>query len=404
MYIQRALEETVLKTSEVFPIVLITGPRQVGKTTLLKKLAETSRKYVTLDNPIVRDIAVNDPALFIQRYTPPVIIDEIQYAPELLPYIKMYVDEHKNKGDFWLTGSQMFHLMKNVSESLAGRVGVINMLGLSTNEIMGNKSIPYKTDSKILFDRLNNSKKQDLKEVYNRIFKGSMPALYEVEQDLEMFYSSYVNTYLQRDIKDLTQVGDELAFMRFMSCCAARSSQKVNYADMAKDVGISPPTAKQWLSILVSSGIVVLIEPYFNNTLKRIIKSPNLYFLDTGLCAYLTRWTSSETLEISAMSGAFFETYVVSEIIKSYYNAGKRPPIFYYRDTDNKEIDLIIEQDNILCPIEIKKSGSPKKDAIRHFGVLGKTGKQIGTGNVICLCSDIMPIDKNNYFVPVWMI
>jgi len=404
MYINRDLEKVVLRTSEVFPVVLITGPRQVGKTTMLKKLAEDERKYVTLDNPMARDIAVNDPELFVQRYAPPVIIDEIQYAPQLLPYIKMYVDEHKNKGDFWLTGSQMFHLMKNVSESLAGRVGVINMLGLSNSEIKGYKGTPYRTDLETLYNKLKIAPKQDLKEVYNRIFKGSMPALYETEQDLEIYYSSYVNTYLQRDIKDLTQVGDELAFMRFMVCCAARTSQMVNYADMAKDVGISPPTAKQWLSVLVSSGIVTLVEPYFNNALKRIIKSPNMYFLDTGLCAYLTRWTSSETLEISAMSGAFFETYVVGEIIKSYYNAGKRPPIFYYRDTDNKEIDLIIEQDNILYPIEIKKSGSPKKDAVKHFAILEKTGKQVGSGNVICLCSDILPIDKKNYFVPVWLL
>lgn len=404
MYINRDLEKVVLRTSEAFPVVLVTGPRQVGKTTMLVKLAEGGRKYVTLDNPMARDIAVNDPALFVQRYAPPVIIDEIQYAPQLLPYIKMYVDKHKNKGDFWLTGSQMFHLMKNVSESLAGRVGVINMLGLSNSEIKGYIGTPYKTDFETLADKLYIAPKQDLKEVYNRIFKGSMPALYETEQELEMYYSSYVNTYLQRDIKDLTQVGDELAFMRFMICCAARTSQMVNYADMAKDVGISPPTAKQWLSILVSSGIVTLVEPYFNNALKRIIKSPNMYFLDTGLCAYLTRWTSSETLEVSAMSGAFFETYVVDEIIKSYYNAGKRPPIFYYRDTDKKEIDLVIEQDNILYPIEIKKSGSPKKDAIKHFAILGKTGKQVGTGNVICLCSDIMPIDKKNYFVPVWVL
>ena len=404
MYISRDLEKIVTRTSEAFPVVLVTGPRQAGKTTMLEKLAEDGRKYVTLDNPMAREIAINEPELFMQRYTPPVIIDEIQYAPELLPYIKMYVDKHKNKGDFWLTGSQMFHLMKNVSESLAGRVGVISMLGLSTSEIKGHKGTPYKTDFKNLSEKLNIADKQDLKEVYRRIFKGSMPALYETEQDLEIYYSSYVNTYLQRDIRDLTQVGDELAFMRFMTCCAARTSQMVNYADMAKDIGISPPTAKQWLSILVSSGIITLVEPYFNNNLKRIIKSPNMYFVDTGLCAYLTRWASSETLEISAMSGAFFETYVVVEIIKSYYNAGKRPPIFYYRDTDNREIDLIIEQDNILYPIEIKKSGSPKKDAIKHFGLLEKTGKHVGTGNVICLCSDVLPIDKNNYFVPVWLI
>ncbi len=404
MYIDRNMESVILDANKAFPVLLITGPRQVGKTTMLKKLAENGRKYVTLDNPMAREIAVKDPELFMQRYEPPIIIDEIQYAPELLPYIKMYVDEHKSKGDFWLTGSQMFHLMKNVSESLAGRVGIINMLGLSTNEIKGNTGAPYKTDFNSLYEKMKITNKQGLVEVYDRIFKGSMPALYETEQNLELFYSSYVDSYLQRDIKDLTQVGDELAFMRFMVCCAARTSQMVNYADIAKDVGISPPTAKQWLSILVSSGIVVLIEPYFNNALKRIIKAPNMYFLDTGLCAYLTRWTSSETLEVSAMSGAFFETYVVSEIIKSYYNAGKRPPIFYYRDTDNKEIDLIIEQDNILYPIEIKKSGNPKRDATKHFEVLEKTGKEIGTGNVICLCSDILPIDKNNYFVPVWLI
>lgn len=404
MYINRNLEKVILKANQTFPVVLVTGPRQVGKTTLLENLADGKRKYVTLDNPIIRELAVTDPELFIQRYSPPVTIDEIQYAPELLPYIKIYVDEHKNKGDFWLTGSQMFHLMKNVSESLAGRACVISMLGLSSSEISGYEGTPFKTDFAALSEKLSVAKKQDLVEVYTRIFKGSMPALYETEQDMELYYSSYVNTYLQRDIKDLTQVGDELAFMRFMTCCAARTSQMVNYADIAKDVGISPPTAKQWLSILVSSGIVVLIEPYFNNALKRIIKSPNMYFLDTGLCAYLTRWTNSETLEVSAMSGAFFETYVVSEIIKSYYNAGKRPPIFYYRDTDNKEIDLIIEQDNTLYPIEIKKSGSPKKDSIKHFGMLEKTGKQIGTGNVICMCSDIIPIDKNNYFVPVWLI
>ncbi len=404
MYIKRELEQVIRATSRVYPVVLLTGPRQVGKTTLLERLAEENRTYVSLDDPMIRELAIREPALFLQRYTPPLIIDEIQYAPELLSYIKLYVDTHKRKGDFWLTGSQMFHLMKGVSESLAGRVGIINMLGLSQSEILGREGVPYQTDYPSLLQKLKERSPQDLKAVFGRIFKGSMPALYEQEQDVELYYASYVNTYLQRDIRDLTQVGDEMAYMRFMVCCAARTSQIVNYSELAKDVGISAPTAKQWLSILVSSGIVTLVEPYFNNALKRIIKAPNMYFLDTGLCAYLTRWSSAETLEVSAMSGAFFETYVVSEIIKTYYNAGKRAPIFYYRDSDQKEIDLIIEKDQILYPIEIKKSASPKADAVRHFKVLEKTGKHVGTGNVICLSTDLLPMDEQNFCVPVGLI
>lgn len=411
MYIKRHLENIILEVNRVFPVLLVTGPRQVGKTTLLEKLAEEGRSYVTLDNPLLRELAKNDPALFIERYAPPVIIDEIQYAPELLPHIKMYVDSHKDptngirgKGLFWLAGSQTPFLMKQASESLAGRVGVIQMQGLSTAEIQGCAGGHFQTEPKKLLDRLKERTPMGLKEVYERIYKGSMPTLYEKPQDLEFYYASYVNTYLQRDIRELTQVGDENAFMRFMTACAARTSQMVNYSDLAKDVGISSPTAKQWLSILVSSGIVVLVEPYFNNALKRIVKAPNMYFMDTGLCAYLTRWSSSETLEVSAMSGAFFETYVVSEIIKSHYNAGKRPPIFYYRDSDQKEIDLIIEQDGMLFPIEIKKSGSPKRDAIKHFSTLEKTGKPLGPGSVICLSSEFLPIDEKNNIVPVWLI
>jgi len=404
MYIHRSLETVVEKTTKSFPVVLITGPRQVGKTTMLKQLANGQRTYITLDNPLVREFAKSEPALFLQRYTPPVIIDEIQYAPELLPYIKMYVDEHKRKGDFWLTGSQTFHLMKNVSESLAGRVGIINMLGLSNSELSNQPAQPYKTDLNSLIEKASHAKPQSLKEVFNRIYKGSMPALYETEQDIEQYYASYVNTYLQRDIRDLSQVGNEMDFLRFLTCCAARTGQMVNYSDIAKDVGISPPTAKQWLSILVSSGIIYLVEPYYNNTLKRIIKSPNMYFMDTGLCAYLARWNNPEALEVSAMAGAFFETYVVAEIIKSYYHAGKRPPIYYYRDTDGKEIDLIIEENGTLYPIEIKKSASPKKDAVRHFSVLEKTGNKVGYGNVICLSDSVLPIDSNNAMVPVWLI
>ncbi len=405
MYIPRALENTVLSIQNSFPVLLITGPRQIGKTTMLKKLSTPDRQYVTLDDPLLRDLAVTDPALFLQRFQPPVIIDEIQYAPALLPHIKMLVDQNRRNGDFWLTGSQMFHLMKNASESLAGRVGIVNMLGLSMSETTAQCSSPYSTRPEFLLPKAKTVRQHSLTEMFSTIFKGSMPALYVDESiNTDIFFSSYVQTYLQRDVKDLTQVGDELTFFRFVVAVAARTGQMVNYAELAKDTGISAPTAKQWLSILISSGLVALIEPYFNNVLKRIIKSPKMYFLDTGLCAYLTKWTTPEALEAGAMSGAFFETWVVSEIIKSYYNAGKRPPLYYYRDKDQKEIDLIIHENNILYPIEIKKSGNPGKTALKHFEVLKHSSLEIGTGNIICLANDLLPIDKSNWYVPAWMI
>lgn len=404
MFIERALESIVKEVSETFPVLLVTGPRQVGKTTLLEHVADDNRKYVSLDDPVARSLAINEPSLFLQRYEPPVIIDEIQYAPELLPYIKIHVDRNKQNGDFWLTGSQMFQMMKGVSESLAGRVGIIPMQGLSLSELNNIPNEPYTTDVGRLMNRLSFVKKMSLKAIYDIIHKGSMPVLQTTEQSIERFYASYVDTYVHRDVRDLTQVADEMQFQRFLTACAARTSQMINYSELAKDVGISSPTAKSWLSILVTSGIVVLVEPYFNNALKRIVKAPNMYFMDTGLCAYLTRWTTSESLEISAMSGAFFETFVVSEIIKSYLNEGRRPPIYYYRDSDQKEIDIVIEENGKLQPIEIKKSANPKKNAVRHFPVLQKTGKEVLTGSVICMSDDLLPITEANWAVPIWLI
>lgn len=404
MFIKRALESVVKEISDTYPVLLVTGPRQVGKTTLLEHLADESRKYVTLDDPIARRLAKEEPLLFLQRYEPPVIIDEIQYAPELLPYIKIHVDKNKKMGDFWLTGSQMFQMMKGVSESLAGRVGILPMLGLSLSELNGIPNEFYTNDSKRLLYRLKSANKMNLKEIYQVIYKGAMPSVHIREQNIERYYASYVDTYVHRDIRDLTQVADEMQFQRFLTACAARTSQMVNYSELAKDVGISSPTAKNWLSLLVTTGLVVLVEPYFNNTLKRIVKAPNMYFMDTGLCAYLTRWTSSESLEVSAMSGAFFETFVVSEIIKSYLNAGKRPPLFYYRDSDQKEIDLIIENDGNLQPIEIKKTANPKRNAGRHFSVLNKVDKKHTEGSIICMCEDLTPLTNDIWAVPVWLI
>ena len=422
-YIKRAVEDTIARVSKMFPILLVTGPRQVGKTTLLLKMAEAqqndgiARKYVTLDDPDVRYLAKHDPALFLQRYSPPVLIDEIQYAPELLPYIKMSVDRSRKKGDFWITGSQAFHLMKNVSESLAGRVGIINLLGLSDAEIYQEPSEPFQTDAEYLMKHLSIKRKRDLNEIYRRIFKGSMPELYADENvDWETYYRSYVDTYLQRDIRDLTQVADEMQFYNFMTIVAAQTSKPVVYEELANATGISAPTAKKWLSILVSSHIIALVQPFHNNVLKRVVKMPLIHFLDTGLAAYLLKWGNPEALEKGAMSGAFFESYVFSEIYKSYLNAGKEPPIFYYRDKDKKEIDLLLYQNGVLSPVEIKKSASPGKAAIKNFKVLEPITAEpahagleslkveIGTGSVICMANDLLPLDEKNWYVPVWLI
>ena len=404
VYIKRELEQVVLRANEMFPVVMVTGPRQVGKTTMLEKLAEEGRNYVSLDSRINREMAINEPELFLQRFPPPVLIDEFQYAKELLPYIKIRVDQEKRNGDYWLTGSQMFHMMKQASESLAGRVAIIPMQGLSISELDGVPGGAFICNPAEWLERAKVRKPKDLKAVYGHIFTGSFPRSHSGAFDRELFFSSYVDTYLQRDIRELTQVGDEMAFLRFMTACAARTGGLLNYAELAKDVGVSAPTAKHWLSILITCGIVVLIEPYFNNALKRIVKAPKMYFMDTGLCAYLTKWNSPDTLEVSAMTGQFFETYAISEIIKSYYNAGKRPPIFYYRDTDQKEIDLILEADNTLYPFEIKKSASPNRDAVRHFDTLQRTKKDVGSGGVICMTDSVYPITKDHYYVPIWLI
>ena len=414
MYVPRAIEPVVSSIAKAFPVLLVTGPRQVGKTTLLKHIAEAGRdlaqppgrNYVTLDDPLQRRLAVEEPELFLERFEAPVIIDEIQYAPGILPYIKMRVDRDGTKGAYWLTGSQIFHLMRDASESLAGRVGIVHLLGLSQAEIAGRPSVPFLPTKEFLATKRRGTEKGSLTEVFTAIQRGSLPALYAGEKrpDVEQYYSSYVQAYLQGDIKDLMQVGDELAFLRFLTAAAARTGQMLQYADLARDIGISQPTAKKWLSLLVTSGIVTLVEPWHDNTLTRMIKAPKLYFLDTGLAAYLTRWTSPEALEAGASAGAFFETFVVSEVMKSWYNAGKTPPVFYYRDKDRNEIDLILESDGEIHPVEIKKSANPGKDAIAAFRVLANAGKSVGSGGVVCCASEYLPLDAKNSIVPWWMV
>jgi hypothetical protein len=362
---------------------------------------------VTLDDPKLSALAREEPELFLQRFKPPVFIDEIQYAPELLPYIKILVDLEQEKGMFWLTGSQQFQLMKGVTESLAGRVGIVNMLGLSLKELQGSGSEapPFLPTPGQLEHRLKLSPCLSLPEVYHLIWRGAFPAVALNENaDHDLFYRSYIQTYLQRDVRDLANVGDESSFLKFLRSVAARTGQLLNMSDMARDASVSVPTAKRWLSILETSGIIYLLEPYHSNTTKRLVKAPKLYFLDTGLCSYLTEWTSPETLEAGAMSGAMLETFILIEILKSYWHNGKRAPLYYFRDKDKKEIDLLIVQDNRIYPLEFKKSASPDMRMVKQFSLLGQLEQSTAQGGVICLSSTLLPLSKEVNAIPVGLL
>jgi hypothetical protein len=404
MYLPRTIEGFLKRAARHFPVILITGARQVGKTTLLKNLAEPERKYISLDDPVILELARTDPALFLQRYTPPVIIDEIQYAPELLPYIKMTVDRTGRKNLFWLTGSQHFHLMKGVTESLAGRVGILNLLGFSFKESKGNgldvkPFLPKRKFKNIKPVRLS------LMDIYSHIFRGTYPALHvDPEMDRNLFYSSYVQTYLQRDVADLINVGNRLSFIRFLKAVAARTAQLLNVSDLARDADIAPNTAKKWLSVLQASGIVYILQPFYTNLSKRLIKTPKIYFLDPGLCAWLTEWSSPETLEAGALSGAIFETWIFTEILKSWLHNGLEPSFYYYHDKDKREIDLLIFKDRTVYPVEIKKTASPHRDMVKVFDTLRRLKLNIGTGCLICLNEDILPLKEDVYALPAGMV
>jgi len=404
-YIKRSLEKIVEKLTNEYPAIMITGPRQVGKTTMLIKLMEgTNRKYVSLDDLTNRALAKNDPEMFFQIHKPPILIDEVQYAPEIFPYIKILIDKNKNPGDFWLTGSQAFHMMDLTKESLAGRIAVLHMSSLSQYEIYGSgDSSPFIVDLSNVQNRLREP--ADTPEIFNRIFTGSMPSVVSGKySDINIFYSSYLSTYIERDVKALSGEIDSLNFLKFITVVAGRCSQMINVAEIAKDSDIDQIQAKNWLNILEKSDIIFYLHPYSNNLLKRTVTKPKLYFFDTGLVSYLTKWSSPETLENGAMSGAILENYVVSEIVKSYHNSAKDAFIYYYRDKDTKEIDVILEADGMISPIEIKKTANPGTELINVFKVLDKGAVKRGKGAILCMKQDITAIDKNNLVIPIWKI
>lgn len=405
-YIPRSLEKVVNEVTKEYPVVLVTGPRQVGKTTMLQKLMEgTDRGYVSLDDLNERNLAKTDPELFLQLHKPPVLIDEVQYAPELFTYIKIHVDKKHKPGDFWLTGSQVFKLMHGVQESLAGRVAVLSLTSLSQAEISGGKQEPFTVDLNSLAEREKERKKADAGDVFDRIFKGSMPAIVSgLNSNSQIFYSSYLSTYIERDVKELSDAIDSLKFFRFITAVAARCGQMLNVAEIARDADINQKQAKDWLGILETLGIIFYLHPYSNNLLKRLVKTPKLYFYDTGIVCYLTKWSNAETLKSGAMNGAVLENYVVAEIMKTYLNSGKEPFMYYYRDKDLKEIDIVLEHDGVLNPIEIKKTSNPGTELTRVFSLLDKSSTPRSKGAVICLKPNLGALDSDNYIVPVWMI
>ena len=402
-YIKRELERKFLKMNDFFKAVLVTGARQVGKTTMLKHLAEgTNRTYVSLDNAMVRELAQKDPVLFFQTYKPPILIDEIQKAPELFEQIKIMCDESEEKGRFWLTGSQQFNMMKKVRETLAGRIGITELYGLSQREkdgIVFDDELDFSLDK--LQARQQKAGKNDVIKVFRHIWEGGMPQVIGVDEEMRNeYFNSYIDTYLMRDVTEVGGITDAVKFRKFLSGCAALVAEQINYATLAESAEISAPTAREWLKILQGLHIIYLLEPYSNNELKRLSKTPKLYFCDTGLCAYLSMWLTPETLLSGAASGHYYENYVVIELVKNYAYAKSKVNLTYYRDSNLKEIDILVEDNDIIHPLEIKKSANPDKREIKKFSLIDKSALKHGNGGIVCMCEEPLPIDEKNCFIP----
>ena len=406
-YIHRTMEQQIINASHYYPVIMVCGQRQVGKSTMLNHLKDENRRYVSLDDRNARRLAHEDPDLFFDTYGFPIIIDEFQKEPAILEKIKDIVDKlayegKDNNGLFWLTGSQKFKMMKNITESLAGRVAVFELSSFTQAELSGKNGEVFIPDNEIL-----KKKKVDVltvKEVYERIFKGGMPKINTTNIDREKYYSDYINTYLERDIRELEQVGKLNEFYDFLVYMASRTAQELKYEDISKSIGVSSPTIKSWVTILERSGIIYILRPYYSKLTDRLVKTPKVYFMDTGLAAYLCRWPNAETLANGNMDGAFLETFVVTEILKNYYNNGKTANnLYYYRDIDKKEIDLLIVDAENIYPIEVKKNKSPNHPD-KNFSVLNKFKLNVKPGIIICLADEFIPYNKNCWYCPISLI
>ncbi len=401
-YITRELERKFLKLNDFFKVVLVTGARQVGKTTMLKHLAESGRTYVTMDNAMARELAQSDPILFFQTYKPPILIDEIQKAPELFEQIKLICDESDQKGLIWLTCSQQYKTMQRVRETLSGRIGILELYSLSAREKAGllfDEDLDFSLAT--LQERQRRVQKNNIIDVFEHIWQGGMPQVQGVDSELRQdYFNSYIDTYLMRDVTEAGGITDTIRFRKFLVGCASLVSEQVNYTTLAESADIAPGTAKEWLKLLEGLRVVYLLAPYSNNELKRLSKTPKLYFCDTGLCAYLSMWLTADTLRNGAASGHYYENYVVMELVKNYAYSRSKVNITYYRDSNAKEIDLFVEENGVIHPLEIKKSASPDRREIKKYSVIDKASLHRGNGGIICMCEEPIPIDAENCFIP----
>ncbi len=403
-YIHRSLERKFLKMSSAFKVVMVTGARQVGKSTMLKHLAQdTGRICVSMDDADARDLAQRDPKLFFQMYPPPLLIDEVQKAPVLFEQIKILCDESDERGRFWLTGSQSKKLMKQAGDSLAGRICLLKMYSLSAKEVADRADdIPYDFSFPSLVKRSQGCPGNNILDVYMRIWEGGMPDMISMDEELRReYWNSYIDAYLMRDAVDDNGIQDTESFRKFLRACASFSGQLVNYNNLGNAAEVSGVTAKEWLKVLQTMGIVFLLEPYYNNELKRMVKTPKLYFCDTGLCAFLSSWTSRDTLMNGAASGHYLENYVVAEMLRNVSYGEKKMNLNFYRDTNQKEIDLVLEMDAQLHAFEIKRAASPERKLIRAFSLLAKSGKEMGPSGIICMAEKPFPLDAVNSLIPV---
>lgn len=405
-YIKRDMEGLVLSLSEEYSCVLVSGPRQVGKSTMLKHIMTSDRNVVTLDDLNERALAKADPEMFLAMHPAPVLIDEVQYAPELFPYIKMRIDNGAPAGSYWLTGSQAFKLMKLAQESLAGRVALLHLSSISQNEFYGSgENRPFSVSVEEIAKRSRERIPTDVNGMFERVFKGTMPGHISGKYtNRDVFYSSYLQTYLERDVSEMIDGVDKVRFLDFIRAAACRAGQQLNVHAIASDVGIADDTASRWLEVLEKSDIIFYLRPYSNNLLKRTVKIPKMYFFDTGLVAYLTRYSSPDILANGSINGAILENYIVSEIRKTYLNAGMECYLHYYRDKDTKEIDLIIESDGLLHPLEIKKAATATLSMVSSFSVLTKSSIPTGIGGVLCLKESFTALNKDVLVIPAWTI